>query len=96
MRKLAILAATSLVALAMIAPASADGACGADVTAVPVGPETVYLVDTGEGYANGWIYLESNGSEGLQRGGPGALNDTPVFIHYDSDCDNANHDTVIY
>lgn len=95
MQKLAIATVLSLLAISM-ASVAAPRECGAEVTQIDAGTESLYLVDTGEGWANGWVYLEQNGEEGLQRGGAGALNDTPVFIHYDGDCDGANPDQVLY
>lgn len=57
-------------ALASHAPAGrcdSDGSPALGIVQVNAGPETFYVDDRGQ---NGlWIYRESNGMDGLQRGG---------------------------
>lgn len=49
--------------------------CNGNITAIPLGMETLYLDDrTREpGEFNHWMYLESNGVAGLQSGGDGLI-----------------------
>ena len=99
-RRLTLLGgAVALVAgLAGAAPAQA-GACDSDgypatgVTEIETAAATYYVDDRGAVLGNGvWIYEESNGVPGLQRGGtssaPGPLAET-------DDCSTPNPDTLV-
>jgi hypothetical protein len=66
-------------------------------------PVTGYVGNNRPGYTDGnglWVYAETNGVAGLQRGGGSVLNPTgaPVLTP-DNDfpaCNNASHDTLIF
>ncbi|HEX9695255.1 MAG TPA: hypothetical protein VGB64_02960 [Actinomycetota bacterium] len=82
MKRFAMFAASAIAAALLVSPASADHAC--DPTVVD-GAGIVYVVvdDLDNEHGGIWIYLESNGEAGLQRGD-------------DSCTDSEYPDTIIY
>jgi hypothetical protein len=77
------------------APASADHGCNGVVTAI--GP--LYLDDRSGGdpmAIDHWLYLESNGVEGLQSGSDGSQYPGNDFVSFDDPCDHENPDTHIF
>ncbi len=96
MQKLALVAVVGLVSIAFASPSALAGHCGGVVTEIPAGTETLYIDDRSEGALtiNHWIYLESNGQDGLQQGGT-AQPELPGFINTDP-CDHPNPDTILF
>ena len=86
MRKLVIGASAALAAVGILAaPAAHASACGAVVAG-----EGVYLAHDPNGSVNLWIYMESNGQGGLQRGG-----NTVLLNEADTCQASSNPDTAI-
>lgn len=87
MRKLVAIAAVAMAGAGLFASsAQAAGDCGA----VVVG-EGVYVAHDANGSVNLWLYAESNGTAGLQRGGNTLLDEADT-------CQEgaANPDTAIF
>lgn len=70
--KLTKLTAVALAAIGMTAIAAANHSASpcsaAEITEIDAGAATLYLVNDGFTTAT-WLYLESNGHDGVQRGG---------------------------
>jgi hypothetical protein len=101
----ALVAMMALVALPFLGGASLAGGIDCSVTALQAAGPVYLLVD---GANNAWIYLESNGQAGLQRGGAGpaepalvALNGSPTgavvqITDTDTCQESATPDTLIF
>lgn len=97
MQKIAILTTLSLFALALVAPIGSAAHCNGVVTAIPAGTETLYLDDrsSAAGEINHWVYLESNGVEGLQSGGDNVVLEDNEFFGFTDPCSHASPDSLI-
>lgn len=104
--KLTKLSAVAIVAIAMTAVAtathSASPCSGATIDTFEAGGATLYLVNDGFDQAT-WIYLESNGHAGVQRGGQAWYEfglGTGVDDCWDLDLETGepidNPDTILY
>lgn len=88
MRKLVAIAAVAMAGAGLFATsAQAAGDCGAIVVG-----EGVYVAHDANGSVNAWLYAESNGTAGLQRGG------TTLLLAEADSCQEgaANPDTAIF
>lgn len=87
MRKLVAIAAVAMAGAGLFATsAQADTACGAIVAG-----EGVYVAHDANGSVNLWLYAESNGTAGLQRGGT-----TLLLAEADTCQASATPDTAIF
>ncbi|HET6405099.1 MAG TPA: hypothetical protein VFH78_10665 [Candidatus Thermoplasmatota archaeon] len=85
--KLTKLTAIALAAIGMTALATATHSaspCNAEITEIGAGAATLYIVNDGFTTAT-WIYLETNGHPGVQRGGM-AWYETGLGTGVDDDC----------
>ncbi len=67
------------------------------MSSIPAGTETLYLDDrsSAAGEINHWVYLESNGVEGLQSGGDNVVLEDNEFFGFTDPCAHASPDSLI-
>lgn len=96
--KTLIISAALIVGLAFAMPGHANHGCNGVVTAISVGSETVYIDDRSDGAVtlNHWIYLESNGVEGLQSGGTNPWAGQQPILTGSDGCHHENSDQMIF
>lgn len=88
-----IFAAVAIAAVMMVAvpmTASADHGCNGVVTSISTPAGTFYVDDRGVADNDVWIYMESNGTVGLQSGGE------QLAGLWSDGCAHDNPDTLIY
>lgn len=92
-----IAALTAIAMLATLTPVASAGHCNGVVTAVPAGPETLYVDDRSSeaGEINHWFYLESNGISDLQSGGDNIIFEDGPLGTFSDPCGHASPDTLL-
>lgn len=93
MRLITLIATAFLGVSTFAAQASAPGCDTAQTTEISVGPVVVYLDQRqssifGHTFGDVFLYLESNGVAGLQRGGTNG-------VYYDVCLDSQSHDQLL-
>ena len=91
MKTMLAIAGAALLALPGIGLVTADHGCNGDVLAVGA----VYYDQRADGV---WLYLETNGEEGLQSGGlsPAGAAGLGGPLNYNDSCAHANPDMMIF
>lgn len=90
-----LIAGVILMPLGLMSGAFAAPPCDGTVTEIGTGPVIIYVDD--RDYLNGdglWIYMESNGQPGLQRGGQSII--LGAADQEFPECQSANPDTLIF
>lgn len=88
-RARAVVFCAAAVVATLVAPVAAQADhCNGDVTQVDTPAGTFYVDNRDPTTLDVWVYQESNGQEGLQSGGAGALSEDL--------CAHENPDTLIF
>lgn len=98
---ISVAAIGTLVGFALVASPAAAADCNGTITQFDTAAGTFYVDDRTDGEAtlNHWVYLESNGIEGLQSGGASAVLgdlDADSCYELDENGDPIAPDTLIF